>query len=926
MFPLRTIATGVFLLLVSAAGFIYIIARPKPKLESLQPEPLQAGEVQPTPEETPQERPTPLVETNTKDSTIRLKSQAPPIKQFSVQLLTPSMAETFTAPATVKLAAAANPKRGLEVIEFYLYPGGHSFCQSLTTPDTSPNRTRIGEARSAPYQFEWPNVDRGVFTIVAVASYKTGEQQISPPVVIVVNSAQDYEGPTWTGWRPPYSVEQQPEQDLSLMPSPTPTPTLDLCPTLTVSTLPVSPYSNTINFQATVAGNEVPPDPTFHWEVSAGRIVSGEGTSTISVVVNKIVDRRIVASVNVGHLHGICPSSAFSSVDFKQPRWITQSLRNLLQGLQARGWLEAFSNDQHSRGVIQLSGDRENCVDNELLKEGRLLKRYFIELQGLNGDRISIVNGGRIERNDETADLEFLIPSPDDPQPTWLQKAEKRPLVPCRTRGPVAAVRRPASLTPINRKCPDLDESVSYQTDLHVDADEINTCPYNARDPQNSKTQVALQSSTVTGNYADFPAFEYWANGGAILNKGRKGIWDLSAMKLRPGTYTAIAKANDGCDCVSIRTAAVAVTNFCTPCLTLTRVCGKALEEGFQHFNARAAKFALAGKTTFHWTTSRGRIVSGQGTPDLIVDTTGLATGEKYVVTAAVGGLQRYCVNKLSLTAVVEEFPCSARMIDEFGNVHGSQRRARRREMPQEGSQAPNLDHADVSEGPESNGNRVQPRTNEKEWIRVSWTPRVKTDQPVNIEVVYNRTTETFQVSNTAGEISEELKLGKLLRDWFGKDYETFGDVRLRTAGLKCDSCNQEQYQSLDKEKLEWSWPLKPDGKGTQSFNVELWVKGVPRDKNSGKAPEPAEKVWSKGDLRVEVTEPFITRNTVFVGGGLCAVLGLGLCVRGVKIYRVGDTYNVGQAVAVGRNVTMNNTTVTQQTDKNVQTGDKKDA
>lgn len=247
MFPLRTIATGVFLLLVSAAGFIYIIARPKPKLESLQPEPLQVGEVSPTPEETPNEQPTPLVETTT-SGPLRLKSQPPPIKQFSVQLLTPSMAETFTAPATVKLAAAANPKNGLEVIEFYQHPEGHSFCQSLTTPEASPNRTKLGEARSAPYQFEWPHVDRGVFTIVAVASYKTGEQQISPPVVIVVNSAEDLEGPNWTGWRPPYSVEQQPEQVPSLMPSPTPTPTLDLCPTITVSALPVSPYSNTINF------------------------------------------------------------------------------------------------------------------------------------------------------------------------------------------------------------------------------------------------------------------------------------------------------------------------------------------------------------------------------------------------------------------------------------------------------------------------------------------------------------------------------------------------------------------------------------------------------------------------------------------------------------------------------------------------------
>ncbi|HEV2834770.1 MAG TPA: hypothetical protein VGW58_05610 [Pyrinomonadaceae bacterium] len=166
------------------------------------------------------------------------------------------------------------------------------------------------------------------------------------------------------------------------------------------------------------------------------------------------------------------------------------------------------------------------------------------------------------------------------------------------------------------------------------------------------------------------------------------------------------------------------------------------------------------------------------------------------------------------------------------------------------------------------------------------------------------------------------MKLGKLLRERFGSDYETLGDVRLRTAGLKCDACNQEQYQSFDKEQLEWSWPLKPEGAGRQSFNVELWVKAEPRDKNLGKPSIPPEKIWSRIDNKIDVTDRFLTRNTVYGGCGLCAVLGVGLCVRGLKIYRIGDTYNVGQAVAVGRNVTMTDTTVNQEaTTNNLQKG-----
>ena len=220
-----------------------------------------------------------------------------------------------------------------------------------------------------------------------------------------------------------------------------------------------------------------------------------------------------------------------------------------------------------------------------------------------------------------------------------------------------------------------------------------------------------------------------------------------------------------------------------------------------------------------------------------------------------------------------------------------------------------------------------RPRTEEKEWMKISWTPRVKTDDSVIVKVNYSRTSESLKVSDTLGQIAEELKLGKLLRDWFGDEYETFGDVRLRTAGLKCDSCLEERYQSFDKTQLEWSWPVKPEGQGSQSFTVELWVKGVPRARNSGRSPAPAEMVWSKTEYKVDVTEPFFTRNTIYAGGGLFAVLGLGLCVRGIKITHIGDKYNIEQAGVVGSNVTMTNTTINQQAaGTNVQNGESEDA
>src|SRR5262245_33403983 len=103
MSPSRSITMGVLFLLLAAAGVIYAIARPKPLIEPLEPERLQFEKPQPSP------APTVIVP----EKSISIKhSAAPrhlaPIKRYAVQILSPSMAETFAAPATVSLKASAD--------------------------------------------------------------------------------------------------------------------------------------------------------------------------------------------------------------------------------------------------------------------------------------------------------------------------------------------------------------------------------------------------------------------------------------------------------------------------------------------------------------------------------------------------------------------------------------------------------------------------------------------------------------------------------------------------------------------------------------------------------------------------------------------------------------------------------------------------
>ena len=920
MFPRGMIAAGVLLLLLAATGFIYALARKKPPFESLEPVQLQLQAETRAADEALALPPTPPVTKSREHVVVRRRQQPPPIKTFAVRILSPAMAQTFTAPANVTLTAAASRERELTGIEYYQSPE-ETVCQSLTNPQPLPAELKLGEAHAKPYEVVWNIPKAGYFTVVAVATYEGGEKQISAPVVIAVDPAEPDDGPGWRGWEPAYPKDQQFQQDASLMAAPTPTPNPESCPRVVVNKLPGSPQSDTLNFQAVVSGAEVPADLTFHWNVSAGEIVSGQDTSTISVTVDRILDPDVVVSVEVGHLPAVCSTFGSTSLQFEQPHWVTREFRNRLQQMKED---VAENSDGIVSRYIQLSGERDDCVDQELLNDALLLKRYFVEYRGLDDKDVVIVNAGHSDEG-ESLNLELMYGGYEVSDE--LQKSLKRPLVPCRSSRSVAAGNIG---TPINRACPDIDEVIQYDTAVFLGSYRINTCPYNSRDPLNSKTQITL-SSSVAGVYSNYPSIKYWVNAGKLLRNRPNGIWELSEVKLRPRRYAAIAVADDGCGCTNVNTEPVAVTNYCSPCLTMSRTCSPALnDEGLQFYRATIANFAVAEKTTFHWTTSKGKIIRGQGSADIVIDTKGLAPGEQFEVTVAAGGLMRYCANTVTQTAVVEAFPC--RIVATFPNFaagRDEQRRAHRR-PPSEEEIVQSTTGNEATTGRPGEGpvhvNHAPPRANEKDLMKLSWTPRVKTDDPITIKVAYNRTTESFQVSNTAGEISEELKLAKPLKEYFGADYQTLGDIRLQAPGLKRDSY-QEQYQSFDEDKLEWEWVLRPDGSGTYYFDVELWIKGEPRTKAADKPSMPAKKVWSETKNRIDVTPPFMTRPKVYAGVGMCAVLGFGLCVRGFKAHlHIGDTYNVGQAGVVGHNVTLTNTTVNQEaTNNNLQNGEKHD-
>ena len=90
---------------------------------------------------------------------------------------------------------------------------------------------------------------------------------------------------------------------VSLCPSCDPPP--PPCPTVSVS-CPTDLGSKSISFEAIIMGGDPEMKPTYAWSVSAGRIISGQGTSKIQVDISNRGGQSVTATVLLGGAHPAC--------------------------------------------------------------------------------------------------------------------------------------------------------------------------------------------------------------------------------------------------------------------------------------------------------------------------------------------------------------------------------------------------------------------------------------------------------------------------------------------------------------------------------------------------------------------------------------------------------------------------------------------
>lgn len=210
---------------------------------------------------------------------------------------------------------------------------------------------------------------------------------------------------------------------------------------------------------------------------------------------------------------------------------------------------------------------------------------------------------------------------------------------------------------------------------LDADTQVVTLCP-ESESIDNPRVRLRAEGYSPDGN----PLRYRWnASGGRIEGDGQNVVWDLTGAQ--PGVYTVNATVESGPAgdplCTAFTSARVIVRN-CPPqrpvCPNVSIYCPDVVDVGAPLTFTASVSGGTPGVTPlYRWRVSAGRIVSGQGTPTITVDTANLA-GQPITATVEVEGYELEC-NASCQSAVPA--PPEPVKTDEFGEIARDDEKAR---------------------------------------------------------------------------------------------------------------------------------------------------------------------------------------------------------------------------------------------------------
>lgn len=173
--------------------------------------------------------------------------------------------------------------------------------------------------------------------------------------------------------------------------------------------------------------------------------------------------------------------------------------------------------------------------------------------------------------------------------------------------------------------------------------------------------------------------YKWTTNGGRLIGSGANTTWDLAGVQ--PGVYQAVVEVDDGreLDCVAFSSVSIVVTDCPPPppeiiCPNVTVTCPeRGTEDAPITFTATLSGGTSTITPSYNWTISAGRIISGQGTSSITVDTRGLG-GQSVRANLDVGGYGMRCP---ASCASAIEIVSKSRKFDEYYDIARNDEKAR---------------------------------------------------------------------------------------------------------------------------------------------------------------------------------------------------------------------------------------------------------
>jgi hypothetical protein len=191
-------------------------------------------------------------------------------------------------------------------------------------------------------------------------------------------------------------------------------PPAPVCPNVSIYCPDTVMLGSPVTFTANLSGGTAGITPTYNWTVSAGTIISGQGTPTIQVDTTGLGGQSITANLSVAGYNLNCTATCTVQI----PRKLTGILVDYYPPIRLndeKARLDNFAiqlqNDPNAKGYIVVYG---GAKAKPAEKQGRIKRAYdyLVNTRGISADRLVTMQGGT--RDVTTTEL-WLVPLGADP-------------------------------------------------------------------------------------------------------------------------------------------------------------------------------------------------------------------------------------------------------------------------------------------------------------------------------------------------------------------------------------------------------------------------------------------------------------------------------------------------------------------------------